>query len=246
MKQLLLALLLSISVQTVLSTSIPPPNVSCRIINNTKDTIYKIVQIQSDTYSFQEYDTFAVKSDISNYKVRLFTDRGKITKKYHKLIVELGDKNIESEKFEFIGNRQDFDLTINSNSILISETNFFKRQKVISDLLVSLFLILAIKGIVYAISLYKYLRNIYIEFFIINLIYSIALYFSINQWFNSNIPFFGLMLILTLIIGIIEYIAYNIKLKFKNTLTVFISVLVSSLLSGIVGGIVLLFVKTFI
>ncbi|WP_430813413.1 hypothetical protein [Carboxylicivirga sp. RSCT41] len=245
MKQLLLAFLLSIITQTVLSTSIPPPNVGLRVINNTNNTISKIVQIQSDTYSFQEIDTFAVTSEISNNKVRLFADRGKVTKKHHKLIIEFGDNRLESKQFEFIGNRQDFDLTINSDGIILSETNIFRRQKIISDLLVSILLILAIKGIVYTIGLYKYLRTIYLEFFIINLIYPITLYFLLNRWFNSGISYWGSSLILTLIIGTIEYIVYNIKLKFNNTFAVFISILVSSLLSVIVGWGVLLFVMTF-
>ena len=95
------------------------------------------------------------------------------------------------------------------------------------------------------IGLLKYIKKIYLDLLIINLLYSIGFYYSIDIWFAGEIPYFAMILLLTLVIGLIEYLIIKRKIKIENNNPIMITALISNLLSAMIGGVLIIFLKTF-
>ncbi len=104
MKQPLIILIFILLIQLTSCTSVPPPSVRYKIVNNTKDTIHSLIQIQSDFEDFAMYDTFALENLISNNELHLSMDRTDTLKEYQKLIIITGVQTYETDVFAIVSN----------------------------------------------------------------------------------------------------------------------------------------------
>jgi len=245
MRSLLLLLIFFGTFNIGYSTTVPPPSVKYRIINNTIDSLYKLIQIQSNDMDFEIYDTFAVESNFSSYELRLYNFERSKVKKYQKLIVFIGDTVYETESFDVPTYWIAYNLTINSDSVSLDRTYYYKIRKTLSDILLILPLIFIIKFVIFLLISHGYMRKIYREFTIINLLFPLLFYLSISIISLGEIAF---LLILVVILGVFggEILLYNRRLGTKNDKSILISTVVGNAISLVFGGILTLILINFI
>lgn len=90
------------------------------------------------------------------------------TRKFQKLIVYTRDTSFITPYFELLPEWMGYKLTILSESITLEQTSYFKISKTISDLLIALLIVFILKGIVYTLGLFRYLRRIFVELIFTN------------------------------------------------------------------------------
>ncbi|MBK6967050.1 MAG: hypothetical protein IPH20_24880 [Bacteroidales bacterium] len=245
MKQSIIILQLLLLFHAGYATTPPSPHVRYLIVNKTAYPVSKIIQIQSDTKEFSDVDTFAVNSMINGNVLNLIIENGKDTRKFQKLIVYTRDTSFITPYFELLPEWMGYKLTILSESITLEQTSYFKISKTISDLLIALLIVFILKGIVYTLGLFRYLRRIFVELIFTNFILTALIYFSPDLWFDLRFPFFALILILSLISGFSEYLLIRRKLEEKMRTRILTISLLANTISVVTGILMMIVVRTF-
>jgi len=244
MKSVYIILQFIFLIQLGYATTPPPPHVRYLIVNKTSYPITKIIQIQSDSRDFLVTDTFAIDSILTKNKLELYTERGKDTKKFQRLLVYISDTCFITSDFELLSEWLGYKLTVNSDSVRLEQTSHFKIRKVFSDLLIAFLIVLILKGIGYLIGLFMYIKRIFVEILLINIILTILIYFSFDLWIDYRFPLLVLMLVLWMIAGFSENYIINRKISELTITRIMTISLIFNFITVIVGLIIMIFLRT--
>ena len=234
-----------LSVLDSYATTVPNPSIRYTIGNKTGQKIITLIQLESNNQRFLTADTVGIINSFDEGLV-IFQSRNRTLKPYQKLIIETNRQQYQTPALLFNDRCKAWTIQLTGTDLSVQDDYSFILRRWVIEILIIVFLTLAIKGVPILLLTASQFRHIYRPFLIMNGLFCLCLLTLLNFSFWGLVQagpveskYFYLTLLVVSLVECFWY--YRSVVPLQHKIRVLTGTILGSLLWSFPGYMITLF-----